>query len=90
MHQHTASEQQTNTFTDTELYDECTISFDVCLHEVVEKASSLTNHLKKTAAEVMILLVDSEVICCVVDSLCEELRSEPPENLYLPHSERTC
>jgi hypothetical protein len=49
-----------------------TVSFDVNLLEVSEKTSSLTNHHKKTASAVVILLVDLEVLGKVIDPLCKK------------------
>ena len=67
--------------TDTESCDNRTVSLNIYLFEVTEKASSLTDHHQKTASAVMILLVDLEVLGEVVDSLCEK------SDLYLG---RTC
>ena len=36
--------------TDTQLFDSSSISFDILLLEVVEKISSLTDHLEQTAS----------------------------------------
>ena len=41
---------------------DCSVTLDVNLNEVVEKASSLADHLQQAAAGVMILLVGTEVL----------------------------
>ena len=62
---------QTKLLTDTELSDDCSVALNVDLCEVVEQASSLANHLQQTTAGVVILLVCTEVLGEVVDSLSE-------------------
>ena len=58
--------------TDTESCDNGTISLDVNLLEVAEKASSLTDHHQKAASAVVILLVNLEVLGEVVDPSGEQ------------------
>ena len=50
-----------NLLTDTQLGDQGTITLDVLLHEVVEKAAALTDHLVQAAAGVVVLRVLLEV-----------------------------
>ena len=57
--------------TDAELGDDGTIALDVLLHEVVEQAAALTDHLVQAAAGVVILRVDLEVLGELVDALGE-------------------
>ena len=66
---------------DIKLCNDRTVTLDVCLLEVVEKVSSVTYHLKKTTAAVVILVVSLEVLVERVDSVCEN------RDLYLG---RTC
>ena len=66
---------------DIQLSNDRTVTLDVCLLEVVEKVSSVTYHLKKTAAAVVIFVVNLEVLVERVDSVCEN------RDLYLG---RTC
>jgi hypothetical protein len=42
---------------DTEFCNDCTITFDVGFHKVVEKVSSFTNHFEKAAAGMVIFFV---------------------------------
>ena len=58
-------------FTKTEFLYDCTVALNVLLLEVTEKVSSVTDHLKHTAAAVMVLGVSLEVLGEVVDSLGE-------------------
>ena len=58
--------------TDTESRDDGTVSLDVDLDEIVEQRTALTDHLEEAAAGVMILLVDLEVLCQVVDALGQQ------------------
>ena len=66
---------------DIKLSDDRAVTLDICLLEVVEKVSSVTYHLKKTAAAVMVLVVSLEVLVKSVDSVCKN------RDLYLG---RTC
>ena len=67
--------------TDAESLDDGTVSLDICFDQIVEQRAALTDHLEKTAAGVMILLVDLQVLGKIVDPLCEQ------SDLYLG---RTC
>ena len=58
--------------TDTKLSDDRTIAFDILLLEVVQKVSSVTYHLQKSAAGVVILLVNLDVFSQLVDPLGED------------------
>ena len=42
---------------DTEFCNDCTITFDVGFHKVVEKVSSFTNHFEKAASGMVIFFV---------------------------------
>ena len=66
---------------DAELFNDSSVSVDVYLHEIVEKISSVTNHLKEAATAVVVLVVALEVLCEIVDSVSEN------RDLYLG---RTC
>jgi hypothetical protein len=57
--------------TDAELCNKCTVSFNILLVKIREKVSSVTNHLKKTAARMIILLVNLQMLCELVDSVCK-------------------
>ena len=54
---------------DSELFDDSTVTVDILLGEVVEKVSSVTYHLKKTAAGMMVILVGLEVLGEGVDAM---------------------
>ena len=58
--------------TDTELVDDSAVTLDVLLLEVSEKISSVTDHLEKTAAAVVILRVDLQVLGERVDAVGED------------------
>ena len=56
---------------DTELIDDSAVTLDVLGHQIVQHLAALTDHLQQAAAGVMILLVGTEVLGEVVDSLGE-------------------
>jgi hypothetical protein len=56
---------------DIKLFDNCSVTIDILLHKVVEKVTSVTNHLEKTATRVMVLVVVLEVLVEGVDSVGE-------------------
>ena len=60
-----------NLLSDVQLLDDSTVSLDIDLLEVAEKISSVTNHLKKAATAVEVLVVVLEVCVEVVDTVCE-------------------
>ena len=55
-------------FSESELADDRTVTLDVYLLQIVEQASSLTDHLLKTAAAVEVLFVGFQVRGQVVDT----------------------
>ena len=55
--------------TKSELRDQCTVSLDVILLEILEQASSLTDHLQKSSSGVVILRILLQVLCKLSDSL---------------------
>ena len=57
---------------DSELFDDCAVTLNIDLLEVSEKVSSVTYHLEKSATAVMVLVVGLEVLCEVVDAVCEK------------------
>ena len=59
-------------FSQSELAYDCTVTLDVNLLEIVEKVSSVTDHLLKSAAAVEVFLVSLEVRGEVVDAGGEE------------------
>ena len=59
-------------FSQTELADDCTVTLNVNLLEVVEEVSSVTDHLLKSAAAVEVLFVVLQVRGEVVDAGGEE------------------
>jgi len=60
-----------NLFSYAELIDYSTVTVDVLLLEISEKASSLTNHFEKTSAAVVVVVVELEMLVEMVDS-CRE------------------
>ena len=59
-------------FTQTELFDDSSVTRDVLLLKVAEKVSSLTNHLKKTSVAVMVLRVVLKMSVEGVDTVGED------------------
>ena len=60
-----------NLLSDVQLLDDSSVSLDIGLLEVAKKVSSVTNHLKKSATAVEVLVVVLEVCVEVVDAVCE-------------------
>ena len=58
--------------TNTQLGNYCTITLDILLLQIVQKISSVTNHLQQTTAGVVILLVNLDVFGQFVDPLGED------------------
>ena len=56
---------------DAELGNDGTIALDVLLHQVVEKAATLTDHLVQAATGVVVVGVNLEVLGELVDALGE-------------------
>ena len=63
-----------NLLTDTQLGDQGTIALDVLLHEIIEQAAALTDHLVQAAAGVVVLRVLLEVLGELSDALGAENR----------------
>lgn len=57
---------------DVQLADNGAVTLNICLLEVVEKISSVTYHLEKSAAAVVILVVSLEVFVEIVDPVSEK------------------
>lgn len=53
------------------LYDQCTVSFDVCFLKISKKATSLTYHFQKTSSGMMIFVVCFKMLCELLDSCCK-------------------
>ena len=53
----------------TELFNDSSVSFDINLLEVVKKISSVTYHLEKAATAMVVLVVALEVLCEVRNSV---------------------
>lgn len=66
---------------DVQLLDDRTVTLDIYLCEIVEEASSVSYHLEKATAAVVVLVVVFEVRVEAVDAVCED------RDLYLG---RTC
>ena len=56
----------------SQLADDRTVTLDVSLLQIVQKVSSVTDHLLKTAAAVEVLLVDFQVLGQVSDAAGED------------------
>ena len=59
-------------FSQTELSNDCAVTLDIVVLQVVQKVSSVTDHLLQTAAAVEVLLVGLEVLGQVVDTAGED------------------
>ncbi len=57
---------------ETELFNDSSVSCDIDLLEVVEKVSSVTYHLEKTATAVVVLMVALKVLCEVSYSVSKD------------------
>jgi len=68
-------------FTDSKLLNHCTVPGHVLRPQVIQKAPTLSDHPQQASARMMVLGVDFEVVCQIVDPLAEEG--------YL-HFRRTC
>ena len=55
--------------TDTESCNDRTISFNVLLLEVCQKIAAMTDHFEQSAAGMMILLVDLQMLVELVDAV---------------------
>ncbi len=60
-----------NLLSESELLNYCAVTLNIGVLEILEKVTSLTYHLEKSAAAVEVLLVVSEMRVEVVDSLGE-------------------
>ena len=60
-----------NLLTDTQLLDCCTIAVYILLLQIVQKVSSVTNHLQQTTSGVMVVLMRLQMCSQIVDSLCQ-------------------
>lgn len=56
---------------ETELLNNGTVAIDVLLLKIVQKITALTNHLKKAAARVVVVVVELQVLGEVSNSLGE-------------------
>ena len=52
-----------------QLLDQCTVTLEILLLQIVKKSSSLTNHLQKASSGMMILLVALQMSGKLTDSL---------------------
>ena len=52
--------------------NDSTISFNIVLHKISEKITAMTNHLKKTATGMMILVVLFEMLVKVIDPVSKD------------------
>ena len=57
---------------DVQLLDDRAVTLDIYLLKVSEKVSSVTDHLEKSAAAVVVLMVSLEVLGKSVDAICED------------------
>ena len=57
---------------EVQLFDDRAVTLDVGLLQVAKKVSSVTNHLQKSAAAVVILVVSLEVLGQIVDSVSQK------------------
>ena len=88
-------------FTDTESGNDRTVALNVNLLKVCQEIASVTDHLEKAAARMMILRMLLEMLCQVADSLGENsdldlrrtgvtlvdgcLGDDLPESFFSPH-----
>ena len=73
-----------NLLTDTQLSDQCTVTLDVLLHQVVEHLAALTYHLQQATTRVVILGMNLQVLGQLRDA------SGQDRNLYLGRTGVSC
>ncbi len=61
-----------NLLSDVQFLDDRAVTLDIDLLQICKKISSVTDHLKKSAAAVVVLVVSLEVLCEGVDAISEE------------------
>ena len=66
---HSSLRQVLILLSEIQLLDDRTVALDVGLLEVAEKISSVADHLKKSAAAVVVLVIVLEVFSQIVDSV---------------------
>lgn len=57
---------------DVELLDDGTVSLDIYLLKITEEVSSVTNHFKKTATAVMVVVVVLEMLLKAIDPVSKD------------------
>ena len=57
---------------EVQLFDDRAVTLDIGLLQVAKKVSSVTNHLQKSAAAVVILVISLEVLSQIVDSVSQK------------------
>lgn len=57
---------------DTQLRDAGTVTLNVLIHKVIKQTAALADHLQKSETTVVVLLVNLEVLCELVDALCKD------------------
>lgn len=67
-----APPQVRRSLSETEFLDYSTVSLDVLLLKVSEEVASVSDHLEKTAAAVVVLLVGLQVLVESYDPVCED------------------
>ena len=63
-----ASGSGTKLFAKTQSFNDGAVSFDILLHEVIQKTAALTNHFQKTTTGMMVFLVVLQVFCQIADA----------------------
>ena len=58
----------TELLTKTQLRNDCTITFDIVLHQVAQQVTTAANHFQQTTAGMMVILVGLQMLGQVVDS----------------------
>ncbi len=66
---HSSLRQLLRLLSDVQLFDDRAVTLDIGLLQVVQKVSSVTNHLQKSAAAVVVLVVGLEVLGQIVNSV---------------------
>ena len=69
---HSSLRQLMKLLSQTELFNDRTVTLDIGLLEVAEKVSSMADHLLKSAAAVVILVVGLEVLRQILDSVSQK------------------
>ena len=56
---------------DSQFFNQCTVSFDIGFLQVIQKTTSLTYHFQKTSSGMMIFVMCFQMLCQFLNSCCQ-------------------